>query len=261
MTAHQLTPFADLAISNLWSDEYLVTIERRIWRAVLRFHMYYDVTPYDQDILTRLEQTENQIDLESIERRERITRHDLLARLQETIAVAEIPEVLHLGMTSADIVENSYLIRMAKTCEILAYDLPFAHLSGWTSWLPFRGIKGPVGTQQDQLDLLHDPTTVQKLDRFVADEFGFELVANSTGQVMWRSIDLQWSVQLSLGIQQEPWRTLANGYITMVAGYAGETWNEGDVASSSVRRVALPSIAMAASSSLYDLNMKGNNTR
>lgn len=259
MTVHQLTPFADLAISNLWSDEYLVTIERRLWRCVLEFHMEYGVTPYSQQTLDRLNQVERLVDLDSIARRERVTRHDLMARLQETIAVAEIPEVLHLGMTSADVVENTYLIRMAKTCEILAEEPQFNHLETWSTWLPFRGIKGPVGTTQDQLDLLHDPKLTRQLDRHVADRFGFDLVANSVGQVMWRSVDLQWAVQLSLGIRNEPWRTLANGYITMVAGYAGETWNEGDVASSSVRRVALPSLAMAASSSIYDLKTEREN--
>ena len=54
---------------------------------------------------------------------------------------------------------------------------------------PLRGIKGPVGTQQDMLDLLEDVDKVTELERMVAEHLGFELVLTSVGQVYPRSLD------------------------------------------------------------------------
>ncbi len=56
--------------------------------------------------------------------------------------------------------------------------------------LPLRGIKGPVGTQQDQLDLLGSPEHVESLDRLVAESLGFDQLYSSVGQVYPRSQDM-----------------------------------------------------------------------
>ena len=56
---------------------------------------------------------------------------------------------------------------------------------------PLRGIKGPVGTQQDQLSLLGDDAVrVEELERAVARHLGFDVVLGSVGQVYPRSLDL-----------------------------------------------------------------------
>jgi adenylosuccinate lyase len=56
---------------------------------------------------------------------------------------------------------------------------------------PLRGIKGPVGTAQDQLDLLDgDPAKLDELERRVAAELGFTRTLTSVGQVYPRSLDL-----------------------------------------------------------------------
>ena len=55
---------------------------------------------------------------------------------------------------------------------------------------PLRGLKGPVGTQQDQLDLLGDAATVASLERRVADHLGFRAHLDAVGQVYPRSLDL-----------------------------------------------------------------------
>jgi adenylosuccinate lyase len=52
-----------------------------------------------------------------------------------------------------------------------------------------RGIKGPVGTAQDQLDLLGDPSKLAELERTVAHHLGFSRVLTSVGQVYPRSLD------------------------------------------------------------------------
>jgi adenylosuccinate lyase len=56
---------------------------------------------------------------------------------------------------------------------------------------PLRGIKGPVGTAQDQLDLLDgDLGRLAELERRVAAHLGFSRVLTSVGQVYPRSLDL-----------------------------------------------------------------------
>lgn len=54
---------------------------------------------------------------------------------------------------------------------------------------PLRGIKGPVGTQQDQLDLLGDVSAVERLERAVTSHLGFRRTMTSVGQVYPRSLD------------------------------------------------------------------------
>ena len=55
---------------------------------------------------------------------------------------------------------------------------------------PLRGIKGPVGTAQDQLDLLGgDPALLTELEDRVATHLGFDTLLTSVGQVYPRSLD------------------------------------------------------------------------
>jgi adenylosuccinate lyase len=55
---------------------------------------------------------------------------------------------------------------------------------------PLRGIKGPMGTAQDMLDLLGgDPAKLAALEQRVADFLGFPTVLTSVGQVYPRSLD------------------------------------------------------------------------
>ena len=55
---------------------------------------------------------------------------------------------------------------------------------------PLRGIKGPVGTAQDQLDLLGgDAGKLDELEQRVAEHLGFSRVLASVGQVYPRSLD------------------------------------------------------------------------
>ncbi|MGI9597228.1 MAG: adenylosuccinate lyase, partial [Acidimicrobiales bacterium] len=54
-----------------------------------------------------------------------------------------------------------------------------------------RGIKGPVGSQQDQLDLLGSEEKVDELERKVADHLGVPNVLGAVGQVYPRSLDFE----------------------------------------------------------------------
>lgn len=56
---------------------------------------------------------------------------------------------------------------------------------------PLRGLKGPVGTQQDLVDLFDgDAAKVDALEQRIARDLGFEHTLESVGQVYPRSLDL-----------------------------------------------------------------------
>jgi adenylosuccinate lyase len=78
--------------------------------------------------------------------------------------------------------------RFADVAEELMIGLE--RVEGLLGRYPLRGIKGPVGTRLDQLDLLGDPAKVDQLEAAVAAHLGFARVVDSVGQVYPRSLDL-----------------------------------------------------------------------
>ena len=78
--------------------------------------------------------------------------------------------------------------RFATVAEELL--LAHQHLTDVLAAYPLRGLKGPVGTQQDQLDFFDgDIDKVTQLENQVAQHLGFKKVLNSVGQVYPRSLD------------------------------------------------------------------------
>jgi adenylosuccinate lyase len=66
----------------------------------------------------------------------------------------------------------------------------YARIEELLARYPLRGIKGPVGTAQDMLDLLEgDAAKLQSLEEGVARHLGFADVLTSVGQVYPRSLD------------------------------------------------------------------------
>jgi adenylosuccinate lyase len=77
--------------------------------------------------------------------------------------------------------------RFASAAEELLF--AYARLTALQERYPMRGIKGPVGTAQDSIDLLGSSDAHFKLESAIATELGFENVLDSTGQVYPRSLD------------------------------------------------------------------------
>ena len=57
-----------------------------------------------------------QVDLASIAERERVTRHDVKARIEEFNALAGYEQV-HKGMTSRDLTENVEQLQICRRCD------------------------------------------------------------------------------------------------------------------------------------------------
>ena len=110
----------------------------------------------------------------------------------------------------------------------------YSKLNSLISDYPLRGIKGPVGTSQDVLDLFdNDDKKVQKLEQIVAKHLGFENVLTSVGQIYPRSIDFDVISTLFL-ISAGP-SSLATS-IRLMAGHdlVTEGFKEGQVGSSAM---------------------------
>jgi adenylosuccinate lyase len=110
----------------------------------------------------------------------------------------------------------------------------YSKLNSLISTYPLRGIKGPVGTSQDVLDLFdNDDKKVQKLEQIVAKHLGFENVLTSVGQIYPRSLDFDVISTLFL-ISAGP-SSLATS-IRLMAGHdlVTEGFKEGQVGSSAM---------------------------
>ena len=231
----------------IWSPEAKIRAERRLWLAVLRAQRELGVD-VPEAALADYERVLYQVDLDSIAARERVTRHDVKARIEEFNALAG-HEHVHKGMTSRDLTENVEQLQIRQSLELVhahgvavaarlaeravAYRdlvmagrshnvaaqattlgkrfasaaqetlIALARIRELIDRYPLRGIKGPMGTGQDMLDLFDgDAGRLAELERRVAEFLGFTAVLDSVGQVYPRSLDhdvLSALVQLGAG--------------------------------------------------------------
>ena len=230
--------YASDAMCAIWAPEAKVVAERRLWLAVLRAQRDLGVDfggDNPDDVISAYEAVIDEVNLDAIAERERVTRHDVKARIEEFNALAGFEHV-HKGMTSRDLTENieqlqileslhlvrsrtiatlAQLTRLAVqyrdqamtgrshnvAAQITTLGKRFAtaadelliglqRLDELVARYPARGIKGPMGTAQDMLDLLGgDVDKLNALERQVAEGLGFQRVLTSTGQVYPRSLD------------------------------------------------------------------------
>ncbi|CAM5232768.1 hypothetical protein SAVIM40S_06464 [Streptomyces avidinii] len=226
--------YASAELAVLWSPEYKVTLERRLWLAVLRAQKDLGIEVPDE-ALADYERVLETVDLASIAEREKVTRHDVKARIEEFNALAG-HEHVHKGMTSRDLTENVEQLQIRLSLE-LARDrtvavlarlgklagehaelvmagrshnvaaqattlgkrfataadellVAYERLEDLLGRYPLRGIKGPVGTAQDMLDLLGgDAAKLADLEQRIAAHLGFAQAFTSVGQVYPRSLD------------------------------------------------------------------------
>ncbi|MCQ9343662.1 adenylosuccinate lyase [Corynebacterium kozikiae] len=226
--------YASAELSNLWSPEQKIIMERQLWIAVMKAQKDLGVE-IPAEAITAYEAVVEDVDLASIAEREKVTRHDVKARIEEFNALAGFEHV-HKGMTSRDLTENVEQLQIYRSLQLVrdkavavvarlgehagAYKSlvmagrshnvaaqattlgkRFASAAEETlvaidrvedilSRYPLRGIKGPMGTAQDMLDLMGgDEAKLASLETQIADHLGFSRVFDSVGQVYPRSLD------------------------------------------------------------------------
>jgi len=120
----------------------------------------------------------------------RLVRRRVVALLARLAARAAEHEALVLTGRSHNVPAQATTLgkRFANAGQELLVAL--GRLDDLLARYPLRGIKGPVGTQQDMLDLLGGDDAVDHLEAAVAAELGFDRVLTNVGQVYPRSLDL-----------------------------------------------------------------------
>ncbi len=227
--------YASKEMRQVFAPGQKIIAERKLWLAVARAQSKLG-HPISEEVIADYEKIITKVDLASIDAREKVTRHDVKARIEEFKALAG-HEAIHAGMTSRDLTENIEALQVRdglaivhdKTVALLAAlgakaaqyaDQPIAgrshnvpaqittlgkrfasageellyayeRLASLQSRYPMRGIKGPVGTAQDSIDLLGSTEAHQSLESAIAKELGFDRVLDSTGQVYPRSLDYE----------------------------------------------------------------------
>jgi adenylosuccinate lyase len=107
--------YASVELAELWSPEHKIVLERRLWLAVLQAQADLGISVPD-GVIADYERVVEQVDLASIAERERVTLHDVKARIEEFNALAG-HEHVHKGMTSRDLTENVEQLQIRRSLE------------------------------------------------------------------------------------------------------------------------------------------------
>ena len=265
-------------MAEIWSPEHKIILERQLWIAVMKAQKDLGVD-IPAEAIAAYEAAVERVDLDSIAQRERVTRHDVKARIEEFNALAGF-EHIHKGMTSRDLTENVEQLQILRSLELVrdkaiavvarigeraaqyqtlvmagrshnvaaqattlgkrfasAADellLGIERVEALLGRYPLRGIKGPMGTSQDMLDLMGgSEDKLAALETSIADHLGFSRVFNSVGQVYPRSLDFDaLSALVELGAAPSSLATT----IRLMAGNetVTEGFKEGQVGSSAM---------------------------
>ena len=93
--------------------------ERKFWVTILKLQHKAGLPITDSNIKA-YELVIEKVDLDSIDKREIKTRHDVKARIEEFNALAGV-EKIHIGLTSRDLTENIELIQIKAGLELIEY--------------------------------------------------------------------------------------------------------------------------------------------
>ncbi|MFP4674285.1 MAG: adenylosuccinate lyase [Opitutales bacterium] len=111
------TRYASDPMRAIWSTEGRIALERDYWIAVLRAQRDLGLD-IPEEAITAYEGVKDSIDLESIRKREAVTRHDVKARIEEFCDLAGY-EHIHKGLTSRDLTENVEQLQILRGLELI----------------------------------------------------------------------------------------------------------------------------------------------
>jgi adenylosuccinate lyase len=121
--------------------------------------------------------------------------------------------------------------RFATCAQEILFSL--ASLEELIARLPLRGLKGPVGTGQDQIAILGSIKDLSKLEGKLAKGYGFENTLSSVGQIYPRSIDFE-VVSRLLQIASAPSSMATTIRLMSGFGLVSEGFKSGQVGSSAM---------------------------
>ncbi|MFT6181418.1 MAG: adenylosuccinate lyase [Akkermansiaceae bacterium] len=109
--------YAASQIRDIWSPEGRIVLERDFWIAVMKGQQALGLD-IPAEAIAAYEAVKDQVNLAAIDERERITRHDVKARIEEFNDLAG-HEHIHKGLTSRDLTENVEQLQVYRSLEVI----------------------------------------------------------------------------------------------------------------------------------------------
>jgi len=119
--------YASPAMRDIWSQTGRVALERDFWIAVMKGQRDLGV-PIPAEAIKDYERVKDRIDLASIAQRERVTLHDVKARIEEFSDLAK-RQFIHLGLTSRDLTENVEQLQILRGLKLVRFKAAAALLA------------------------------------------------------------------------------------------------------------------------------------
>ena len=119
--------YSSAAMNGIWSAEGRIVLEREYWIAVMKAQQDLGLE-ISGEAIAAYEAVKSQVDIGSIMARERVTRHDVKARIEEFNGLAGFEEI-HKGLTSRDLTENVEQLQVFRGL-LLVRDKTVAALRG-----------------------------------------------------------------------------------------------------------------------------------
>ena len=202
---------------------------------VLAGHEFIHLGMTSRDVT---ENTEQLLVLESL----KVIRDDLVAVIARLADLAEAHASTVMVARTHNVAAQATTLGKRFADAAAETMLGYSRVTELIDRYPLRGIKGPVGTRLDQLDLLGSAEAVDELESQVGEHLGFDRVLEASGQTYPRSLDLDVVASLVQAVSGPA--SLATTVRLMAGhGLASEGFHHGQVGSS-----AMPHKANARSS-------------
>ena len=111
--------YASPAIQEIWSAHGRILLERDFWIAVMKAQRDLGVA-IPAEAIKDYERVRSDVSLDRIKERERVTLHDVKARLEEFSDLAK-RQFIHLGLTSRDLTENVEQLQVARALKLVQF--------------------------------------------------------------------------------------------------------------------------------------------
>ncbi len=111
--------YASVEVKAIWSPRGRIALERDFWIAVMKAQRELGVA-IPAAAIADYERVKDDIDLAAISRRERVTLHDVKARIEEFSGLAG-HQYIHLGLTSRDLTENVEQLQIFRALQVIQF--------------------------------------------------------------------------------------------------------------------------------------------
>ena len=109
--------YASEDMQAVWSAKGRIKLEREYWIAIMCAQRELGLK-IPEEAINAYKRVKDTIDLDSINAREKITRHDVKARIEEFCSLAG-HEQIHKGLTSRDLTENIEQLQIIQALKII----------------------------------------------------------------------------------------------------------------------------------------------